>query len=258
MLDLKQIESFYPEPLRPFKRNLLREYLQYKILEAIYLSKFSEKLSFMGGTAIHIIHSNARFSEDLDFDNLGLTREEFTELTEIVKRRMNLEGYEVEIRNSFRQAYRARINIKNLLYESGLSSHKEEKMPIHLDVEPQKFKYKPDKVIINKFDIFTKIYAVPIEVLLSQKIYAILMRRRPMGRDFYDAIFLFGKTKPDMDYLKVKLASRDWPDIKTMLLKRCENLDFGTLAEDVRHFLFNPSDAGKVSLFCEYIQKYVW
>ena len=36
MLDLKQIESFYPEYLRSFKRNLLREYLQYKILEAIF------------------------------------------------------------------------------------------------------------------------------------------------------------------------------------------------------------------------------
>jgi len=29
MLDIKQIESFYPEPLRAFKKNLLREYLQF-------------------------------------------------------------------------------------------------------------------------------------------------------------------------------------------------------------------------------------
>jgi len=67
MLDLKQIESFYPEYLRAFKRNLLREYLQYKILEVIFDSRFGEKLSFMDGTAIHIIHQNTRFSEDLGF-----------------------------------------------------------------------------------------------------------------------------------------------------------------------------------------------
>ena len=68
MLDLKQVESFYPESLRPFKRNLLREYLQYKILEIIFGSEFGEKLVFMGGTATRIIHENTRFSEDLDFD----------------------------------------------------------------------------------------------------------------------------------------------------------------------------------------------
>lgn len=33
MLDIQQIESFYPEYLKPFKRNLLREYLQFKILD---------------------------------------------------------------------------------------------------------------------------------------------------------------------------------------------------------------------------------
>jgi hypothetical protein len=36
MLDLHQIESFYPEHLRAFKKNILREYLQYKVLDIIY------------------------------------------------------------------------------------------------------------------------------------------------------------------------------------------------------------------------------
>lgn len=71
MLELSQIESFYPESLRPFKKNLLREYLQYKILEIIFLSEFAQGLSFMGGSAIHIVHGLPRFSEDLDFDNRG-------------------------------------------------------------------------------------------------------------------------------------------------------------------------------------------
>jgi hypothetical protein len=62
MLDLAQIESYYPEPLRTFKRNLLREYLQYKVLEIIYDSKAGSRLAFIGGTAIHIIHGAPRFS----------------------------------------------------------------------------------------------------------------------------------------------------------------------------------------------------
>lgn len=72
MLELNQIESYYPEHLRVFKKNILREYLQYKILEIIYDSKFTVNLVFMGGTAIRIIHGGSRFSEDLDFDNINL------------------------------------------------------------------------------------------------------------------------------------------------------------------------------------------
>ncbi len=80
MLDIKQIESFYPESLRPFKKNLLREYIQYTMLEAIFDSEIGRKLALLGGTAARIIHGNTRFSEDLDFDNLGLNRNDFEQL----------------------------------------------------------------------------------------------------------------------------------------------------------------------------------
>jgi hypothetical protein len=65
MLNLEQIETFYPENMRIFKRNLLREYLQYVILDIIYSSGYGSRLIFMGGTAIHMIHgvpqSQAKF-----------------------------------------------------------------------------------------------------------------------------------------------------------------------------------------------------
>ncbi|MBA7550662.1 hypothetical protein ES705_43183 [subsurface metagenome] len=81
MLNLKQIETFYPENLRIFKRNLLREYLQYVILDIIYGSGYGSRLIFMGETAIHMIHGVRRFSEDLDFDNRGLSKEDFEDLS---------------------------------------------------------------------------------------------------------------------------------------------------------------------------------
>ena len=49
MLELSQIESFYPEEIRPFRTNILREYLQHKILESLFRSRHGAKLSFMGG-----------------------------------------------------------------------------------------------------------------------------------------------------------------------------------------------------------------
>lgn len=254
MLDLKQIESFYAPALRHFKKNLLREYLQYKILEAVFSSKFPNKLAFMGGTAIHIIHSNTRFSEDLDFDNIGLQKKDFEQLTRFIEKRLNLEGYKTEVKNSFTGAYRSYIRIPRILYENKLSTYEDEKMLIQVDTEPQKFKYQPDKIILNKFDVFTKINAVPVDILLAQKIYAIFMRKRPMGRDFYDAIFLFAKTKPNFDYLKAKMAINDISGLKRKLLEKCPLFNFKQLSQDVQQFLFLPDDAKKVLLFKEYVE----
>lgn len=254
MLDLKQIESFYPPQLRPFKRNLLREYLQYKILEVIFSSEFGQHLVFMGGTAIHIVHALPIFSEDLDFDNRGLDRKDFASLSTLVQKKLGLYGYSVEMKNSFRGAYRAYIRVTNVLYENKLSPHKEEKMLIQLDTEPQNFSYQQDRVILNKFDVFTRIDVVPVDVLLAQKICAIFTRRRPMGRDFYDVMFLFGKTRPNFHYLESKLEIRDLPSLKKRLLKRCEGLDFHLMVKDVKPFLFVPEDAERIELFCEYIE----
>ena len=254
MLDITQIESFYPEHLKAFKRNLLREYLQYKILEAIFSSELSERLSFMGGTAAHIVHSNNRFSEDLDFDNRGLDKEDFKEMAGTVAKKLRLEGYEIEVTNSFKGAYRSFVNVLNVLYENRLSPHRGEKLLIQIDAEPQEFSYTPDKVIINKFDVFCSLCVVPIDLLLAQKIYAICARKRPMGRDFYDAIFLFGKTEPNMEYLRDKLHVKDKSEAFRMLMKKCEKIDFKSLAKDVEPFLFIPGDAKKILMFQEYIR----
>ena len=256
MLDIKQIESFYPQNLRVFKRNLLREYLQHKILEIIFDSEFGASLYFMGGTAIHIIHSNTRFSEDLDFDNLGLRQKDFGQLATLIQKKLSLEGYIIHIKTVFKGAYRCYIRIPNILFENGLSMNKEEKMLIQVDAEPQGFNYRPDKIILNKFDVFLSINVVPSDILLSQKIYAIFKRKRPMGRDFYDAVFLFGKTRPNLDYLKSKLRIKDNTDFKNRLLSKCKELDFKQLANDVEQFLFVPADSKKVLFFYEFLQDY--
>ena len=67
MLELNEIKRFYPESLHSFDSFLLKEYLQYKILEIIFSGQFANKLCFIGGTNLRIIHENQRFSEDLDF-----------------------------------------------------------------------------------------------------------------------------------------------------------------------------------------------
>jgi len=255
MLELRHIESFYPEHLRHFKRNILREYLQYKILAVIFGGKYAAKLVFMGGTAIHIVHGAGRFSEDLDFDNRGLTQDDFRALTKLIARKLSLEGFKVDTGTSFKAAFSADIKIMGLLYEMGLSGYKEEKVLVKIDAEPQVFKYLPQRVILNKFDVAVGIGVVPEDILLAQKFYAILKRKRAMGRDFYDVMFLAGKAKPDFEYLKFKAGIVDAQGLKQALQERCAKLDFKQLANDAAPLVFIPGDARKIELFPEFMQE---
>lgn len=122
MISVNQIEQYYPENLRGFKRNILREYLQYKILEIIFNSMLAPKLSFLGGTALRIVHENSRFSEDLDFDNFQLNEDDFLLLTKEIQTGLHREGYNVEIRNVLKRAFRCYIKLPQVLVDNGDSA----------------------------------------------------------------------------------------------------------------------------------------
>jgi len=255
MINIEQLAGFYPDNLKPLKKNILREYLQYKILEIIYESKYFDKLIFMGGTAIKIIHGNTRFSEDLDFDNLGLTEESFLKLAGLIKKKLELEGYKAEIKTTFKGAYKCHFKFLNILNQAGITGHKDAKLVIQVDAEPQNYKYNPKKVLINKFEVFARVLCVPQDLLLSQKIVAVFTRKRSMGRDFFDIVFLHAKTLPDMEYLKQKINIKDFADLKQKLLDKCSGLDFKQLSRDLLPFIFEPNDSKKILLFKDYVKE---
>lgn len=256
MLNLDEIRSFYPEVLHRFPRFMLREYFQFKILEIIYDSKYSNTLCFMGGTCLRIVHNNRRFSEDLDFDNIGLQSSEFDEMADIIGKELKREGYKVEFKTIKKGAWHCHIKFPGLLFEENLSGYREEKILIRFDTEPQNYDYQPDKPILNKFDIFTTILSTPLPVLLSQKLFAIINRKRKQGRDFYDTVFLLGKDiKPDYNYLDEKAGITNSTALKSIILDICNSLNMRTLAKDVEPFIFNTKDIKKVELFPEYIKQ---
>jgi predicted nucleotidyltransferase component of viral defense system len=170
MFSLTEIEKYFPPKEQVFKRNIFREYLQYKILQIIYDSKYGSKLYFLGGTCLGVVHNNQRFSEDLDFDNTGLSKDDFEEITVLIKKRLELEGCKVEIKNIFKGAYRCCIRLQEILFDNKLSGYKEEKIFIQLNTEAQHFEYEPDKEILNKFDVFTQIQTTPADKILAKKI----------------------------------------------------------------------------------------
>jgi predicted nucleotidyltransferase component of viral defense system len=257
MLHIDEIVKYYPENLKVFKRFILREYLQYKILEIIFNGPFSEKLVFLGGTCLRIVHGNQRFSEDLDFDNIDLSEAEFEEISLNIATQLKRMGYSIETKQVARGAYHCYIRFPKLLFEHGLSGYEEEKILIQLDTEPQHFRFVAEQPILNKFDVFTKIATTPLSLLMAQKCYAILNRPRNKGRDFYDLVFLMGKqVAPNFDYLKQKAGVGTPDELKMRLNEKCDTLNMEDMARDVAPFLFNPKDEKKVKFFKDYLESY--
>jgi predicted nucleotidyltransferase component of viral defense system len=252
MLDFQQIREQYPANLQKFERAILREYLQYKILQAVFDCNYASKLAFLGGTALRIVYRNNRFSEDIDLDNFGLSWTEFEEVIQKVKRFMALEGFEVEIRNVDKDAYRCYLKFPALLYEQGLSPFQEEKILIQLDTTAQGYPYKPETILINKFDVFAEIRVTPLNILLSQKIYTAVNRERPKGRDFYDITYLSSRTKPDMGFINQKVGVDTAESLRKEIAARITAYDFKILADDVSPFLINQEDVKRVEKFKEF------
>ena len=167
MITLANIKKAYPPALQDQEEFLLREYLQYRILEIIFTSPFSDKLVFLGGTCLRIVHDNRRFSEDLDFDNLGLTKPEFAAVGEEVAKELGREGYEVSAEMAGLSAFRCRVKLPGLLFRHGLTGHKEQTVLIQLDTEPQRYEYAPEVHFLSRWDVRQDIRCCPLPLLLA-------------------------------------------------------------------------------------------
>ncbi|MDD4123007.1 MAG: nucleotidyl transferase AbiEii/AbiGii toxin family protein [Candidatus Pacebacteria bacterium] len=256
MINIQELIKEYPESLASNSRAILREYLQYQILNIIFNSKFLSKLSFIGGTALRIVYNNQRFSEDLDFDNFGLTIEEFKELMTVIVNKLELNGYKIEYSVSEKGAFRGNIKFLNLLSQLDLAVCDTEKLLIQIDTAPHNFAYEPDLKLIKKFDVLTKINVTPIDVLLSQKIRALFERNRTLGRDVYDIIFLISKTKPNYHYLKEKLNINNNTELKIKLEEFFKNINIKELKQDISNFIFSDLDLNKLDVFKDNLSKF--
>lgn len=256
MISLNAIKQYYPESLRGFERELLREYLQCVMLQILFDSPLGRDFVFLGGTCLRLVHDNSRFSEDLDFDNFSITPAQFDDVAELMEKELTGQGYHVEIHVVGKGAYRCNIRFPQMLYQQGLSNLKEEKILIQLDTEAQRFEFTPESYILNRFGVFTQMQVTPLDLILSQKCYAILNRPRNKGRDFYDVVFLLGRNvKPNYAYLEQKVDIRTSAELKERLITHSQKLDMNEQSRDVAKFLFNPNDVRRVTLFTEIIKQ---
>lgn len=254
MIQLTYIKSFYPLKEQDFSQAILKEYLQYHILNTIFSSKYAQNLSFLWGTAIRLIHNSNRFSEDLDFDNFWLNEDDFNDLSLIIKWDLKKLWFDVEIKNVFKWAFRCYIRLPKILKELWFSIYEDEKILVQIDTVKQDYIYKSDKKILDKFDIYKLINVCPIDIILSKKIHALLDRKRIKWRDFFDIVFLYKFTKPNFDYLNVKIWIKNNEELKETLNNFLKDLNLNEISEDVKPFLINPDEVNRVLMFKEFIK----
>lgn len=176
----------------------------------------------------------------------------FGELVQRVKLFLELEGFLVETSMTAKDAFHCDLRFPALLYDQGLSLHQQEKILIQLDTVAQGYTYIPEIKILNKFDVFTEIRVTPLNVLLSQKIFTAVNRKRPKGRDFYDITFLLSKTRPDFGFIKQKMGITSPESLREELLLRVDAIDFDALADDVAPFLISKEQAKRVVKFRDF------
>jgi predicted nucleotidyltransferase component of viral defense system len=259
MIDLEYIRSFFPPAIAKesrFERYMLKEYLQLMILDHLASTSYITKLSFIGGTNLRLVQGIDRFSEDLDFDCKDLDEEEFMAMTDSVVAYLRQNNIDVETRdkpNPKLTAFRRNFYFPGMLFNLGLTGHREERLLLKIEAQDQGVPYPPTVVNINRMGFFFRVQVPPQDVLCDMKFAAILSRGK--GRDFYDAIFLLSKTRPNMEFLSIRAGISSMEELKRTLAERLKGIDLNQKKRDFSHLVFNERNAERILQFPDLVEE---
>jgi len=257
MIQLNQIRNYFPATIRDnaaFGKHMIKEYLQLAILDFLSTTPYVRKTTFIGGTNLRLVKGIDRFSEDLDFDCKDFSKDEFSEMTDAVVRFLRRSGWQVETRdrdNPKLTAFRCSIHFPELLFDLGLSGHREERFLIKIESQDQGVEYKPIVTNISGCGFFFP-FPVPSDgVLCSMKIAAMLSRAK--GRDFYDLMFLLAQATPDYDFLEKRCGIATLEQLKSATVERLKTVDLKSKQRDFEHLLFYRDNSARVLRFGDFM-----
>lgn len=257
MISIAQIKNYFPVQLRDnavFYKYMAKEYLQLLILDYLSSTRYVQKAVFIGGTNLRLVKGIDRFSEDLDFDCKNFSEKEFMEMTDAIILFLERSGFRVETRdkgNPKLTAFRRNVYFPELLFDMGLSGHKEERFLIKVESQDQGIAYEPVMVNISGCGFFFPFPVPPDGVLCSMKIAAMLARSK--GRDFYDLMFLLAQAKPDYVFLAKRCGISDLEALKKATNERLKTIDLKVKQRDFEHLLFSKSNSEKILRFGSFI-----
>jgi hypothetical protein len=230
-------------------RNLVREYLQARILESLQKSGAMIPLAFHGGTALRFLFSHGRYSEDLDFALEG-NREyyNFRDFLKAIRSDLSPEGYQIEIKaNDQKTVHSAFIRFPGLLYEMGLSPMQSEVLAVKIEVDTQPPMGAGLATTVVRRFVVLQLHHHDKPSLLSGKLHAILQRSYTKGRDIYDLLWYLSDPTwpaPNLILLNNALTQTNWnggllteENWKQQVWQRLQTLTWSGIVEDVRPFV---------------------
>lgn len=249
---LSELIQASPSPLQ--SRNILREYLQYRILGILQRAGAMVPLAFHGGTALRLLFSLPRHSEDLDF-----TLEAAPDLYDLkaylgaVTSEFKNEGYRTELKVSEGKIVNsAFIRFIGLLHELGLSGHPEEVFSVKLEVDTNPPRGAGLETTVVRKHITLQLQHHDRASLLAGNIHAILQRGFTKGRDLFDLMWYLSDREwpePNLELLNNALTQTGWSgssltadNWRNVLGDVVEDLNWREVHNDVQPFIENPND----------------
>lgn len=238
------------------KRAILREYLQVKILDFIYQNKVSLNLFFVGGTSLRLLYNLNRFSEDLDFDAVKTKQSQIKKLMENTHQKLLKENIAVDFYQNItsKRAY-YEFRFKDLLYELRLSGNREEKLMIKLDFETFWQGQERKTLLLNRYGFLANIITLPLDQILTQKLFAYTRRKQTLPRDIYDIVWLIAhQAKLDKNLVKKNRLPRDLAFQAINKFQR-ERRKLKNFKLRLKPFLVNENEAEKLVLLPQVLNR---
>jgi len=244
---LLELARSSPAPLQA--RNVVREYLQARLLGALQHAGAMIPLAFHGGTALRFLYAASRYSEDLDF---ALEREreryDFRAYLRTIQRELTAEGYVLEIKVSDQKTvHSAFVRFPGLLYELALSPHRQEVLAVKIEVDTNPPAGATLTTTVVRRHLTLRLQHHDRASLLAGKLHAILQRPYIKGRDVYDLLWYLSDPTwppPNLTLLNNALRQTGWrgeplnaANWRQVVLQRLQTVAWERVVDDVRPFL---------------------
>ena len=234
-------------------KNILREYLQARILGALQRVGAMIPLAFHGGTALRFLFTLPRYSEDLDF---ALERDggdyDMKKYLRAVQREFTREGYKLTLTiNDKKTVQSAFIRFPGLLYDTGLSPHPDEVLAVKIEVDTNPPDGAKLETTIVRHYMLLQLQHHDKASLLAGKLHSIILRPWIKGRDIYDLMWYLSDPnwpEPNLTMLNNALQQTGWSEKplternwRMVIRQYLNTIDWTTAINDLRPFL-EPSE----------------
>jgi hypothetical protein len=237
-----------------------REYLQARLLGCLQRAGAMIPLAFHGGTALRFLYASLRYSEDLDFALEGARSQyDLRAYLRAMRTELVAEGYAVEVKlNDRKVVHSAFLRFQGLLYELGLSPHRDQVLSIKIEVDTNPPAGAGLTTSVVRRHVTLQLQHHDRASLLAGKLHAILQRRYVKGRDLYDLLWYLSDPDwppPNLVLLNHALQQTGWAGNlvtgdawRGLVRERLKSSRWERVVADVLPFLEPSADLGLLSL----------